>query len=269
VASVVFLCGGAFVFNLIINSNETLSKNSFFPAFLFVLLSSEAFSSYSFHPALAANVLVVLAMMRMMKSYRMDDSKSLFFDGAFLISAASLIYFPAITLLPLVFICLIILRPFIWREWAMAFLGMAGPHVLVASVMYVLGRLDHYYNKGMFVGFDFRAFQPAFASQYFVLFCLAFLFVLLIFKRLSGGASRKIRQQKNINILGFWLLLGVGGIFYENPYRTSIPLLCVPPMAGILSEWLGNFRRSTLSDFALMLLLAAFTLSVLQIQGVM
>jgi hypothetical protein len=91
--------------------------------------------------------------------------------------------------------------------------------------------------------------------------------LLLLFNRLSGGSSRKIRQQKNINILSFWLLFGAGSIFYETPYRTSIPLLCIPPVAGLLGDWLSNMRRNTLSDFALLLLVIAFTLSVMQIHG--
>lgn len=263
------LLGGAFLLNFILNSNETLSRSSFFPAFVMVLISSEALCSYDFHPGFTANLLIILGMMRMMQSYRVDEAKAMFFDGAFMISSATLIYFPALTLLPMVFVCLLVLRPFVWREWALALMGIITPHLLAGSVMYVMGRLHRYYNEGMFAGFSFSAFQPEFGAQYFVLACIGFLFLLVIFSRLSrGGASRKIRQQKNINLLSFWLLLGVGGIFYEVPYKTSIPLLCAPPVAGLLGEWLGNFRRGTLSDFALLLLVTAFTLSILQIHGV-
>jgi hypothetical protein len=263
------LTGGAFLFNFILNNNETLSRTSFFPAFIYTLISFEAFSAYDFHPSFAANILIMLGMMRMTQSYRVSDAKSMFFDGAFMISAASFVYWPSITLIPMIFISLLILRPFVWREWAMALMGIFAPHFIAASIMYILGRLDRYYNEGMFAGFSFASFQPTYGAQYFVLVCMGFLFLLLIFNRLSkGGASRKIRQQKNINLLSFWILFGAGGIFYEVPFRTSIPLLCVPPIAGLLSEWLGNFRKGTLSDFALLLLITAFTLSVMQIQGV-
>jgi hypothetical protein len=265
--SALLLLGSAFLFNYVLNSSETLSRFSFFTAFVIVLISSEIFASYDLHPGAIANFLIIVGMMRIMKSYREDDAKSVFFDGAFFISAASLFYFPSITLLPLVFIALIILRPFIWREWVMALMGMAAPHIFTAAILYVMGRLDRYYNESMFAGFDIRAFRPALGAQFFVLVCLGFLFILVTFKRLSGGASRKIRQQKNINLLGFWFVFGMGGVFYESPYTTSVPVLCIPPMAGILSEWLGNFKRSTLSDFALLLLITAFTLSVLQIRA--
>lgn len=267
--SVTLLAGAAFLFNSILNNNETLTRPSFFTAFIYVLISFEALTSFSFHPALAANVLIVFGMMRMMQSYRVNEAKAMFFDGAFLISASSLVYWPAITLLPMIFVCLVILRPFVWREWAMALMGIAAPHYLAAGIMYVMGRLDRYYNSSMFEGFNFNAFQLTYGAQYFVLVCLGFLFLLVIFNRITkGAASRKIRQQKNINILTVWVFIGAGGLFYEVPFKTSIPLLCVPPIAGLLSEWLGNFRKSTLSDFALLLLITAFTLSVMQIQGV-
>jgi hypothetical protein len=262
------LCGGAFLFNYVVNNNETLSKPSFFPAFIYLLISFEGFTSFEFHPAFMSNLLIVLGVMRMMKSYRVENAKAMFFDGAFMISSATLFYFPSITLIPLVFICLLILRPFLWREWVISLMGIAAPHLLAASIMYLMGTLSRYYNEGMFSGFSLTSLQLEFGSQYFVLVCITFLFLLLVFNRLSGGSSRKIRQQKNINILSFWFLLGIGGIFYEVPYRTSIPLLCVPPVAGLLGEWLGNIRRSTLSDFALLLLMSAFALSVMQIHGV-
>lgn len=268
VLSLLCVAGTAFLFNYVINNNETLSRTSFFPAFISILISFEAFTSYDFHPAFLANLLIVLGMMRMMQSYRVDDAKSMFFDGAFMISAATLIYFPSLTLLPLVFVSLIILRPFVWREWAMALLGMGAPHFIAASLMYLMKTLDRYYNRGMFSGFNFSSLQLDFGAQYFVVISISFLFLLLLFNRISGGSSRKIRQQKNINILTFWLLFGVGSIFYESPYKTSIPILCIPPVAGLLSEWMGNIRRNLLSDFALLLIMAAFTLSVMQIQGV-
>lgn len=266
--SAVCAVASAFLINLVLNNNETLTRASSFPAFVSMLISFEALTAYDFHPAFLANLLVIMGLMRMMQSYRVDQAKAMFFDGGFLISAATLIYFPSVTVVPLVFISLIILRPFVWREWAMALLGIFAPHFIAGMLMYLLGTFDKYYNCGMFSGFDFTAFQPGYGAQYFVIITLAFLFLLLVFNRLTGGSSRKIRQQKNINILSFWLVLGAGSVFYDSPYVTSIPILCIPPVAGLLSEWLGNFRRNTLSDFALFLLIAAFTLSVLQIYGV-
>jgi hypothetical protein len=146
------MAGGAFLFNYVVNNNETLGKPSLFPAFIAILISFEAYTAYDFHPAFLSNVLIIVGMMRMMKSYRVDDAKSMFFDGAFMISSATLIYIPSITLLPLVFAALIILRPFVWREWAMALLGMAAPHLITAGVMYLLGTLDRYYNEGVVTG---------------------------------------------------------------------------------------------------------------------
>ncbi len=267
--SALCVTGGAFLFNFVMNRNETLTKFSFFPAFVAILISFEAFTAFEYHPAFLSNLLIILGMMRMMESYRVDDAKSMFFDGALMLSFSTLIYFPSITLFPLLFVSLIILRPFIWREWAMALIGIALPHILTIAVMYLVGSLDHYYNRGMFVGINLSSVQLDFGAQYFVLICLAFLFLLMLFNRLSGGSSRKIRQQKNINSLTFWLLFGVASVFYETPYRTSVPLLAIPPVAGLLGEWLGNFRRNTLSDFAVLLLVAAFTLSVMQIHGIL
>lgn len=267
IVSFLFVASGAFIFNFYINSNETLSKGSFFSAFLFVLLSTEAFTSYAFHPAIVANTLVVVAIGRIMKSYRQDEAKSAFFDGAFLISFASLIYFPVITVFPLIFITILILRPFIWTEWASALLGVIAPHLIFTAFIYIFAISDPYYNKSFFVSFNVNSFAADLAWQSFLIFCLVFLFAIIIFQRIKGVASRKIRQQKNINILVLWLALGMLSVFYETPYKTSIPLLCVPPMAGLLSEWFGNFKRSSLSDFSLLLLLCAITLSVLQIRG--
>jgi amino acid permease len=85
---------------------------------------------------------------------------------------------------------------------------------------------------------------------------LATILFLMIARRFGKGAySRKIRQQKNLNIVTCWLILSMLSVFIDNPYYNSFPLLMIPPLSTLIGEWLGNFRKDYQSDFILIVLI--------------
>jgi hypothetical protein len=54
-----------------------------------------------------------------------------------LIAMASLVYFPALVFFAFLLGAMMILRPFIWREWVFAFLGLIIPYIFLISIYYL------------------------------------------------------------------------------------------------------------------------------------
>lgn len=89
-------------------------------------------------PALAASTLIILYFYRVFNAYKNDGISINFMDAGLIIALASLIYFPAIFFFVGLMITLLLIRPFIWREWVFAFIGLLIPYAFAFSIYYLL-----------------------------------------------------------------------------------------------------------------------------------
>jgi len=109
------------------------------PAFFYIILTVSMTQLHFLTPQLIASSLVILAFYRIFSAYKVDRISLSFLDAGILIALASMVYFQAIVLVLFLFSCLIILRPFIWREWVFTFLGLAIPYIFLISIYYITG----------------------------------------------------------------------------------------------------------------------------------
>src|SRR5690606_9007190 len=72
--------------------------------------------------------------------------KGIMFDLGLLVALGSLIYFPFICMLILIWASLIIYRSFAWREWITPLLGVIIVYFLLAVVYYWTERMDEFYR---------------------------------------------------------------------------------------------------------------------------
>jgi hypothetical protein len=91
-------------------------------------------------PALIASTLLIILFYRVFNSYKNDGISVNFLDAGMLISLASLFYFPSIFFFFCLLITLLLIRPFIWREWAFALIGLLMPYAFAMSVYYLIDK---------------------------------------------------------------------------------------------------------------------------------
>jgi len=127
-----FLSVEAIYLNTVMNRYEVLYKSSYLPAFIYVLLMSLSLPLLSFHPVIFAAFFLIRALDKTFALFKNDSPAPSLFDSCFLVSIASLIYFPAATFFILFIIALAILRPFSFREWLISFIGFFLPYFFVS-----------------------------------------------------------------------------------------------------------------------------------------
>jgi hypothetical protein len=108
------------------------------PAFLYSALAISITSLHQLTPQLIASSLLILLLFRILSTYKSEGISLNFLDAGLLVSLASLFYFPAVAFFLFLLFALIILRPFIWREWTFAAIGLVLPYLLLASVYYLV-----------------------------------------------------------------------------------------------------------------------------------
>ena len=110
ILALILIIGEAFFLNYIVNENEILTRPSFLPAVLYIIFMSSNKAMYILHPLIFGNFFLMLAIHRLLNSYRKEKAFSHFFDAGFLISIASLFYFPYIVFFPILVNTVVALR---------------------------------------------------------------------------------------------------------------------------------------------------------------
>lgn len=119
----------AIIINLIFNRNAFFERNNFLPALLYVVGMSFFYGFYYLTGYSVATIFVVLALLQL---YRLDqnaDGRRTVFNAAFLLGVGTTFYPFLIVVLPFMFWMIWVLRPFVFRESALAVIGFIIPMI--------------------------------------------------------------------------------------------------------------------------------------------
>jgi hypothetical protein len=129
-----FLLTGALIslnamqMNNVFNRNTFFSKDTFLPGLIYII-GLATLDSVTFSPLLVAHLFLIGGLAFLLQLKRQEPAKNLVFIGSLLLGLA-IVFSPLlipIALLP--WISLLVIRPFIWRDWTVALLGLALPLV--------------------------------------------------------------------------------------------------------------------------------------------
>lgn len=132
----------AWLINRLAEKNEIIGINSYLPGIIYIILMSLQPEMFSLHPTILTNHFIILAIYRLMRTHRKETAFSEVFDSGFFIGICALLYFPSIMFLILLWLGLIIIRPFVWREWIIAHLGFLMPWIWYLAYLYWIDSLN-------------------------------------------------------------------------------------------------------------------------------
>lgn len=235
--TLIFTLLQAFFLNRIINHYNFLGKPSFLTSLMFMTLVSLFLPFLVLSPSLLCNFITIWMIGKLFNIYKQADVKLLMFDLGMIVALGSLIYFPFVVMLILLWIALIIFRPFIWREWVTPLLGFGIVYFLLGVVYYWVDRLDEFLAI-------FRPFANSLPTSlhvdyhdYFVVFPVAVALLLFLIVLKDQYFRSVVHIRKSFQLLFFMILL-IGGSFYlNNQISINHFLLCAPPLAIYLAYY--------------------------------
>lgn len=140
--AIAFVSLEAIYLSIIVNRHEVLFRNSYLPAFMYVLLMSCALPLLQFHPLIVVNLIMLIVLDKTFSLFKGESPTTSLFDCGFLVSAASLVYFPAAFFFVLFLIALAMLRPFNVREWVIVFVGFLLPYFFLSVYFFWTDQLQ-------------------------------------------------------------------------------------------------------------------------------
>ncbi|MBQ9469726.1 MAG: hypothetical protein IJU72_02090 [Bacteroidales bacterium] len=109
------------------NKHIIIKQRSAMPALMLVLVASSIVDVQRLSPALLASMLELRAIDCLFGIYSSKHPVDGAFRAGFVLALAVLFYAPATPLVVLLFVGLLLLRPFVWREWVAALVGLLTP----------------------------------------------------------------------------------------------------------------------------------------------
>ncbi len=136
-----FLLAEAIVLNAQVNRFRILPGTTYFTAFSFILFSGFIASWNAFSAPLLAGLLILALVHQLFKLHNTTTPRSTAFNLGLTVGFASLLYFPAIALLLVVWFALVSVRPFRLSEWILVVLGVFCPYYFIGTVLFLTDRL--------------------------------------------------------------------------------------------------------------------------------
>lgn len=219
----------AFLLNSIYNRNGFQEKNVYLPALLVIVIQSYFHSFYFLSGASLAITFLILSLIQLIQLDQNSDGRRAVFNASLLFGIAITFYPLLLTGIPFLFLIIWVLRPFVFRESALAMTGTLIPLVYAGVYRMVLGlRMDN--NE-----FSSAAMEWQIPDVYVVggAMLLITLFGLRPLSLKIQQSSIRLKKLIRINgmLLLYFALLAVMEIFFFTKVETTsfllIPLLLI------------------------------------------
>lgn len=256
-----FVLTEAFLLNYIINENEVLRRQSYLPALFYVIFMSSNKSMFMLHPLIFSNFFLLLAFNRLLNSYRKEKAFSQFFDAGFLISIATLFYFPYIVFLPMLAAALVIFRPFNWREWVIATIGIFIPYILIGTLYFLNNRLDYLVYDKMFFPFTKQLHLDTLSNSFYFTNSVQLGILILAGGGLFTGLNSGPQKTKKGILVTIWIFLAaVSSIGFVREVSTSCFAALAVPVSIFYAHYFMNLKRYLIAEILFTLFLGSIVM---------
>lgn len=246
--TLLFLIIQALIFNRIINAYSLLGKQTFLPALLYVSAGSLLSPFLILSPALICNFLILIMIERFLSIYKKQQVSSVMFDLGMIVALGTLLYFPFIVMLLLIWISLIIFRPFNWREWVSAFVGFITIFFFLAVYYFWNDSLEQFYQIWLPLGSKFPTYFNITFYDSLVLIPVVIILLLGFFHVQKNFFRSVVHLRKSFQLLFFMFFLALGSFYLKSSVVLYHFLLCVPSAAVLMAYYFLHANRRWLYE---------------------
>ena len=247
----------AVIFNIVVNNHGLLSKPSYLPALLYVTGTSLFMPFLILSPALICNFLLIWLMDKFMKIGKSPNAIMIMFDTGMIIGLGTLIYFPFIVMLLMIWLTLLLYRSFNWREWLSGLAGFITIFLFLGVFYYWNDNLGMFYKIWLPLTNKFPATFKINYNDYLVLVPVTVMMVLAIIHLRESFFRSFISTRKAFQMLFFMFLCAIVSVYTKPNFRLYHFLLCVPPGAVLLAFYFSNATKRWFYESLFLVLVVA------------
>ncbi|QPH37808.1 beta-carotene 15,15'-monooxygenase [Pedobacter endophyticus] len=233
----------ALIFNKVVNNHNLLSKPSFLPGLMFITGTSLFMPFMTLSPALIANFFLIWIIDKFLKLGKSANSITTVFDIGMIIALGTLIYFPFMAMILMIFLALLLFRPFSWREWLAGLIGFMTVFFFLAVFYYWNDNLTSFYQIWKPLGNKFPSVFKINYNDYLVLIPVVIIIILASLQLRENFFRSFISTRKGFQLLFFMFVVAGASLYLKPSFRIWHFLLCVPPGAVLLAYYFSNAKK--------------------------
>jgi len=219
-------------FNNLFNDVRMYPKQAFVAGLSYVLLTALLPAWNNISSALVANSLIIWLFFRIVKLYSTPQAKALVYNIGLIAGCTILLYYPALSLIPLVFFALGVARPFRFNEWIILLLGIITPAYFWCGYLFLTGQLMDTIHNFTSIFKLHKVLDPNIKYISIALGVAGLVMVTGIFGWQANSSRMVIQVRKLWGTLFVMLLLMVPVLFVIiNTWPGALLLACVPAAA--------------------------------------
>ncbi|HRW62875.1 MAG TPA: DUF6427 family protein [Bacteroidales bacterium] len=238
--------------------NIVINYRTYLPAFFYIIIASSFIPLQRFNPVLIGSFFIFIAISFVYTTYRVDYALNNLYLAGFFIAIATLFYAPFAIFIVILWISLLILRPFIGREWVVGILGFLTPVFFVFTFYFVfqekmlLVYIDRFLQSFTFI----KQFYSIHLSYYLLFGFIALLILFASYNLIVDMQKKKIKIRKYF-MLNWWIFF-LGALLFillKNVSYEIIFLLAIP-ISFLFSDYVYSVRKNWVLNSILTIFLA-------------
>lgn len=214
----ILVFSNALLLNYLFNTNAFYDKNSYIVSLLYVVLMSFYHSFYQIDGVLIAHLFLIFALFQLFKLENNLDGRKIAFNAGFLFGVAASFHPPLIFSLPVLWLMITRIRPFVFREILLSSIGFIIP--------LIYGFILVFWNENQ-INWNFIETSINYSQKQIIFLSSMILFVISALLSLIGmrikNSKSSIRFRKLTSIIFLFLFIGVGlgtvEIFFLKQYE--------------------------------------------------
>lgn len=246
----------AFLFNLIVNKHNLLGKQTYLPALLYVVFCSLLVPFLTLSLPLVCNFFILYIFNKLLQIYKQPDAIAPLFDIGLVIGIATIIYYPLVFLLFFGWACLIVLRPFYWREWLSSLIAFTTIQFFLAVYYYYHQNLGVFINMWQLFKTPINFLDNLNLNQFWVLAPIAIVLLLALFKVAANFFKSFVLVRKSFIILLFMTFALIASFYLSQNFSINHFILLAIPVSFLMSYYFLYAKRKWIYETLFVAVLA-------------
>jgi hypothetical protein len=188
-------------------------------------------------PPLICNFLVIWMLFKLLAFYKSADVKAHAYDLGMIVALGSIFYLPFIYFFLVIWVGLLVFRPFDWRDWVAAVMGYATIFFFLAVFYYLTDHIHDFLKIWNPLGTRFPARFNINYNNYLLLIPVILILVLSFFRLRGNFFKSYILVRKTFQLLFFAFVVAAAAFYVKPDFRLNHFLLCAVPAAIFFSYY--------------------------------
>ncbi len=247
--TIVLVLFQALLLNILAARFRVSEEVTMYPGVFYLLLMSTLPEFQNLSPIIIGNTFLILAISALLNSYKKSSSADSIFNIGFWVGMASLCYFSNFAFILLAVFGLATIRNMRVKELFMVFIGILVPLFLAGTIAFWNDAWRSFWQATFVEQFGILDFRfEAHWKNYVPVILFGLLTLIIFFSFNSYFQKKKIRTQKNIQVLYYFIIIAILTIFLQKEITiTQFQLLAIP-LALLLPLSFLSFKRKEIGS---------------------